>query len=47
MKKLFNNRFLFIMISSIIVLILLIIGAFYLFNDEDSAFIESGYVLIR
>ena len=45
MKKLFNGRFLFILASSIVVLILLTLGAFYLFNDEDDTFIKSGYVL--
>lgn len=45
MKKLFNSRFLFILASSIVVLILLVIGAFYLFDDEDDAFVKSGYVL--
>ena len=45
MKKLFNSRFLFILASSIVVLILLTVGAFYLFNDEDDVFISSGYVL--
>lgn len=45
MKKLFNGRFLFILASSIVVLILLTIGAFYLFDDEDDVFVKSGYVL--
>ena len=45
MKKLFNSRFLIILASSLVVLILLTIGAFYLFDDEDDAFIKSGYVL--
>lgn len=45
MKKLFNGRFLFILASSIVVLILLTLGAFYLFNDEDDTFIKSGYVI--
>lgn len=45
MKKLFNSRFLFILASSLVVLILLILGAFYLFDDEEDAFVKSGYVL--
>ena len=45
MKKLFNSRFLFILASSLVVLILLTVGAFYLFEDEDDAFVKSGYVL--
>ena len=45
MKKLFNSRFLFILASSLVVLILLTVGAFYLFDDEDDTFVKSGYVL--
>jgi len=45
MKKLFNSRFLFILASSLVVLILLVVGAFFLFNDEDDRFVKSGYVL--
>ena len=45
MKKLFNSRFLFILASSLVVLIILTVGAFYLFDDEDDVFISSGYVL--
>lgn len=45
MKKLFNSRFLFILASSLVVLIGLTLGAFYLFDDEDNTFIESGYIL--
>lgn len=45
MKKLFNSRFLFILAISIVVLILLVFGAFYLFNDEDNQFVKSGYIL--
>ena len=45
MKKLFNSRFLFILSISIIVLIVLVIGAFYLFDDSEDSFIKSGYVL--
>ena len=45
MKKLFNGKFLFILATSLVVLILLVIGAFYLFDDEDDVFAKSGYVL--
>ncbi len=45
MKKLFNSRFLFILASSLVVLIGLGAGAFYLFDDSDDVFIKSGYVL--
>ena len=45
MKKLFNSRFLFILASSLVVLIGLTVGAFYLFDDEDDTFVRSGYVL--
>jgi len=45
MKKLFNSRFLFILATSIVVLILLTVGAFYLFDDDDNTFVKSGYVL--
>ena len=45
MKKLFNSRFLIILASSLIGLILLVIGAFYLFDDVDDSFVKSGYVL--
>ena len=45
MKKLFNSKFLFILASSLVVLIGLIIGAFYLFDNEDDSFVKSGYVL--
>ena len=45
MKKLFNGKFLFILASSLVVLILLALGAFYLFDDEDDIFVKSGYVL--
>lgn len=45
MKKLFNGRFLFILASSLVVLILLTVGAFYLFDDEEDKFVKSGYVL--
>lgn len=45
MKKLFNSKFLFILASSLVVLILLTVGAFYLFDDKDDVFVKSGYVL--
>ena len=45
MKKLFNSRFLFILFSSVVVLILLVLGAFYLFDESDDVFVKSGYVL--
>jgi len=45
MKKLFNSRFLIILASSLVGLILLVIGAFYLFDDVDDSFVKSGYVL--
>ena len=45
MKKLFNSRFLIILASSLVGLILLVIGAFYLFDNVDDSFVKSGYVL--
>lgn len=45
MKKLFNTKFLFILASSITVLIGLTFGALYLFDKSDDTFIKSGYVL--
>lgn len=45
MKKLFSSRFLFILVTSLVTLIVLIVGAFYLFDDEDATFVKSGYVL--
>ena len=45
MKKLFNGKFLFILALSIMVLIILVLGAFYLFDDNDDVFVKSGYVL--
>lgn len=45
MKKLFNGRFLFILISSLSVLIFLGVGAYFLFDDSDATFVKSGYVL--
>ena len=45
MRKLLDSKFLFIVALSLVVLIILGIGAFYLFNDDDSTFVKSGYVL--
>ena len=45
MKKLFDSKFLFIVALSLVVLIILGVGAFYLFDDSDDTFVKSGYVL--
>lgn len=45
MKKIVDNKFLFIVALSLIVLIVLGIGAFYLFDDSDATFVKNGYVL--
>ena len=45
MKKLIDSKFLFIVALSLIVLIILGIGAFYLFDDSDATFVKNGYVL--
>lgn len=45
MKKMFNGKFLFILSLSLIILILLVFGALYLFDDSDDTFVKSGYVL--
>ena len=45
MKKLLDSKFLFIVALSLIVLIILGIGAFYLFDDSDAVFVKDGYVL--
>jgi len=45
MKKMLDGKFLFILGLSILVLIGLGIGAFYLFDNSDNIFIKSGYVL--
>ena len=45
MKKMLDSKFLFILGLSILVLIGLGIGAFYLFDNSDSAFVKSGYVI--
>lgn len=45
MRKLLNGKFLFIMASSLVVLIALAFGAYYLFDDTDSKFVKSGYIL--
>jgi len=44
-KKLLSGKFLFILAASLIVLIGLVLGAFYLFDDADAKFVKSGYVL--
>ena len=45
MKKMFDSKFLLILAFSLIVLIILVIGAFYLFDDSDAVFTREGYVL--
>lgn len=45
MKKMLDSKFLFILGLSVLVLIGLGIGAFYLFDNSDSTFIKSGYVI--
>ncbi len=45
MGKLISKRFLFILGISVISLIMLIVGVFYLFDDSDNTFIKSGYIL--
>lgn len=45
MKKMLDSKFLFILGLSILVLMGLSIGAFYLFDNSDNTFIKSGYVL--
>ena len=45
MKKMFDSRFLLILALSLIVLIILGVGAFYLFDDSDATFVMDGYVL--
>lgn len=45
MKKLLSGKFLFIMASSLSLLIVLAIGAYYLFDETDSKFVKSGYIL--
>ena len=45
MKKMLDSKFLFILGLSILVLIGLGIGTFYLFDNSDSTFIKSGYVI--
>lgn len=45
MKKLFNGKFLIILASSITTLILLVVGAFYLFDKDQDKFVKSGYVI--
>ena len=45
MKKLLDSKFLFIIALSLVVLIILGIGAFYLFDDADDTFVKNGYVI--
>ena len=45
MKKLLNSKFLLILALSISVLIILTVGAIYLFDNSDDTFVKSGYVL--
>ena len=45
MKKLFDGRFLFIVIMGLIMLIVLGVGSYYLFDDSDDVFVKSGYVI--
>ena len=45
MGKLINKRFLFILGISVISLVMLIGGMFYLFDDSDNTFVKSGYIL--
>lgn len=45
MKKLFDGKFLLIVVLSLLVLIGIVVGTIYLFDDSDDFFIESGYVL--
>lgn len=43
--KFFKNRFLFIMLISIATLVVLIIGAFALYEDKSAVFASDGYIL--
>ena len=45
MKKLLNGKFLFITASCLVVLVGIILGSFYLFDNSDSKFIKSGYII--
>ena len=45
MKKLLDSKFLFILALSVVVLIVLGVGAFYLFDDSDAVFVKDGYIL--
>lgn len=45
MKKLFDSKFLFIVALSTVVLMILGVLAFYLFDDSDDVFVKSGYVI--
>ena len=45
MKKLLDSKFLFIVALSLVMLIILGIGAYYLFDNNDATFVKNGYVL--
>ena len=45
MRKIIDSKFLFILALSVLVLIILGIGAFYLFDDSDDVFVKDGYIL--
>ena len=45
MKKLLDSKFLFIVALSLVGLILLGLGAFYLYRPSNTSFLRSGYVL--
>ena len=43
--KIFKNRFLFIMLISVVTLVLLIVGALSLYQDHSSVFSGDGYII--
>ena len=45
MNKLINKKFIFILVVSVVSLVMLIGGMFYLFDESDNIFIKSGYIL--
>lgn len=45
MKKILDSKFLFIIALSLIVLIALGFGAFYLFDNSEDTFVKNGYVM--
>ncbi len=45
MRKLLDNRFLLIMASTLIVLIILVLGVFVFFKDKGEVFVKEGYIL--